>query len=194
MTSEHDRRLLLRMARETIAAHVCGTPAHVPGVSRVLERPGGAFVTLHKRGQLRGCIGHIEPTEPLGSVVPRCAVAASSSDPRFPPLAPEELDAVDIEISLLGPLEPITGPQDIVIGRDGLVVERGWQRGLLLPQVAIEWNWDAFQFLAHTCEKAGLRRDAWEKDAKVWRFDAEVFSERSLNTTDTEGTKDPRGS
>jgi AmmeMemoRadiSam system protein A len=181
MTSEHDRQLLLQLAREAIAAHV--RQSTIQSATRdpqpaILARPGGAFVTLHKRGDLRGCIGHIEPTEPLGRVVPRCAVAACSSDPRFPPVAAGELDALDIEISLLGPLEAIAGPQDIVVGRDGLVVERGWQRGLLLPQVATEWGWDAQTFLAHTCQKAGLPRDAWQKGAKVWRFEAEVFGER----------------
>lgn len=134
-------------------------------------------MTLHKRGELRGCIGHIEPTEPLGTVVPRCAVAACSSDPRFPPIAPSELEEIDIELSLLGPLEPIAGPLDIAIGRHGLVVERGWQRGLLLPQVATEWKWDADAFLAHTCQKAGLPRNAWRQGAKMWRFEAEVFGE-----------------
>ena len=188
MTSEIDRRLLLQLAREAIAAHV-GVPRESTiqsaiqsairnPQSAILARPGGAFVTLHKRGALRGCVGHIEPTEPLGGVVPRCAVAACSSDPRFPPVARDELDAIDIEISLLGPLAPIAGPHDIVVGRDGLVVERGWQRGLLLPQVATEWGWNAETFLAHTCQKAGLPRDAWQKGAKVSRFDAEVFGER----------------
>ena len=177
MTNEHDRQLLLRIAREALAAYVGAAPAQVHGDAGILARPGGVFVTLHKGGSLRGCIGHIEPTEALGSVVPRCAVSAGSSDPRFPPLAPDELEAIDIEISLLGPLEPIAGPQDIVVGRHGLVVERGWQRGLLLPQVATEWQWDADAFLAHTCDKAGLPRDAWKKGAKVWRFEAEVFGE-----------------
>ena len=178
MTTESDRQLLLRIAREAIAAFVSGAPAHVPGAADVLARPGGAFVTLHKGADLRGCIGHIEPTEPLGAVVPRCAVAACSTDPRFPPLASDELDAIDIEISLLGPLESIDGPADIVIGRHGLVVERGWQRGLLLPQVATERSWNADTFLAHTCRKAGLPLDAWKHGAKAWRFEAEVFGER----------------
>jgi AmmeMemoRadiSam system protein A len=178
MTSMPDRELLLRIAREAIAAYVCATPAPVPGAADVLARPGGAFVTLHKRGDLRGCIGHIEPSEPLGAVVQRCAVAACSADPRFPPLAADELDAIDIEISLLGPLERIAGPQDIVVGRDGLLVERGRQRGLLLPQVATEWNWDAAAFLARTCKKAGLPDDAWENGATLWKFEAEVFGER----------------
>jgi uncharacterized protein len=177
MTSEHDRSLLLQLAREAIAAHVGVAPAHVAGATEVLDRRGGAFVTLHKAGDLRGCIGHVEASERLGQVVPRCAVAAASSDPRFPPMSAPELEAVDIEISLLGALEPITGPADIVIGRHGLVVERGWQRGLLLPQVATEWGWDAEAFLAHTCQKAGLASDAWRTGAKVWRFEAEVFGE-----------------
>jgi AmmeMemoRadiSam system protein A len=177
MTSPHDRALLLRLAREALAAHVGVAPAHVPGLSGPLAEPRGAFVTLHNHGELRGCIGHIEPTTPLGKVVPRCAVAAGTNDPRFPPITPTELDELDIEISVLAPLEPIAGPQDIDVGRHGLVVERDWQRGLLLPQVAVEWNWDAETFLAQTCHKAGLPRDAWKHGAKKWRFEAEVFSE-----------------
>jgi AmmeMemoRadiSam system protein A len=179
MTNQRDRRLLLRLAREAIAAHVNRLPesaiSNLP--SAILVRPAGAFVTLHKRGDLRGCIGHIEPTEPIGVVVPRCAIAACSTDPRFPSVTADELDAIDIEISLLGPLEPIGGPQDVSVGRHGLVVERGWHRGLLLPQVATEWQWDAEAFLAHTCEKARLPRDAWQQGAKVWRFEAEVFGD-----------------
>jgi AmmeMemoRadiSam system protein A len=179
MTSDPDRALLLTIAREAITAHLNPSiqfaVSHLP--SAILARPGGAFVTIHKRGDLRGCIGHVEPTEPLGVVVSRCAVSAASGDPRFPPMAPDELEAVDIEISLLGPLERIAGAQDILVGRHGLVVERGWQRGLLLPQVASEWNWSAEEFLAHTCQKAGLPRDAWKKGATIWRFEAEVFGE-----------------
>ena len=183
MTSPAEREFLLRLAREAIAAHVgrllpqSAIRDPQSAMAGVLSQPGGAFVTLHKHGDLRGCIGHIEPTEPLGKVVPRCAVAACSSDPRFLPIAPAELEEIDIEISLLGPLEPIAGPQDIAIGRHGLVVERGWQRGLLLPQVATEWKWDADAFLAHTCQKAGLPRNAWRHGVSIWRFEAEVFGE-----------------
>jgi hypothetical protein len=176
--TDADRALLLRIAREAIAAHVGAGPAHVPGDVPILSRHGGAFVTLHKCGELRGCIGHIAGDEPLGKVIPAIAVSASSSDPRFPPMAPDELAEVDLEISLLGPLQPIAGPPEIIVGRDGLVVERGWQRGLLLPQVAVEWHWDAQTFLAHTCRKAGLPADAWQHGARVWRFEAEVFGEQ----------------
>ena len=177
MTTDHDRQLLLTLAREAIQAYVGVAPAHVATESGVLAQPGGAFVTLHKDGNLRGCIGHIEPSEPLGKVVPRCAVAAASTDPRFPPITADELRRIAIEISLLGPLERIHGPDEIVVGRHGLVVEQGWQRGLLLPQVATEWNWDGATFLAHTCHKAGLPRDAWQHGASIFRFEAEVFGE-----------------
>ena len=185
MTTEHDRQLLLQLAREAIGAHVGQSAISGPSAIRspqsamtdALARPGGAFVTLHHGGELRGCIGHIETTEPIGRVVPRCAVSACSADPRFPSVTAAELADIHIEISLLGPLEAIAGPQDVEVGRHGLVVERGWQRGLLLPQVATQWHWDADVFLAQTCHKAGLPIDAWKSGAKVWRFEAEVFSE-----------------
>jgi len=174
-----DRRLLLRIARDAIVAHVTGTTPLSAEPADVLSRPGGTFVTIHRHGDLRGCIGHIEANEPLGVVVPRCAVAACSRDPRFPPVTAPELPEIDLELSLLGPLEPIAGPDQIEIGRHGLVVERGWHRGLLLPQVATDWDWDAPTFLAQTCAKAGLPSDAWRNGATLWRFDAEVFGENS---------------
>jgi AmmeMemoRadiSam system protein A len=177
MTSLHDRALLLRLAREAIEAHVGVRPAHVASEAGILGTPGGAFVTLHKCGALRGCIGHIEANEPIGRVIPRCAVAAAASDPRFPPITADELRQVDIEVSLLGPLEPIAGAEDVIVGCHGLVVELGWQRGLLLPQVATEWGWNAETFVAQTCHKAGLPRDASSRGVRLWRFEAEVFGE-----------------
>jgi AmmeMemoRadiSam system protein A len=178
MTTEEDRRRLLQLARDAIVAHVTKRTAPAADLTGVFAQPGGAFVSIHNRGELRGCVGHIERTEPLGIVVPRCAVAACSTDPRFPGVSARELDDIDLELSLLGPLESITGPDQVEIGRHGLVIARGWQRGLLLPQVATEWHWDAPTFLAHTCQKAGLPRDAWQQGAEIWRFDAEVFGER----------------
>ena len=176
-TNDHDRAWLLTLARDAIVAYANERQLLTSISESIAERRGGAFVTLHKHGELRGCIGHIEPDEPLGRVVPRCAVAAASTDPRFPPVSLAEIPELEIEVSLLGPLEPITGPADIIIGRHGLVVERDRHRGLLLPQVATEWKWDAQTFLAQTCHKAGLSPDAWKRLAKIWRFEAEVFSE-----------------
>ena len=180
VTSQSDRRLLMQLAREAIAAHVASCPMPDPEMAGVLARPGGVFVSIHNRDELRGCIGHIENDEPLGRVVVRCAIAACSTDPRFPGVTVAELPELDIELSLLGPLEPIAGARDVEIGRHGLVVENGWNRGLLLPQVATEWGWDAETFLAQTCHKAGLARDAWTKGARLWRFEAEVFGEKEL--------------
>src|SRR5437773_640151 len=134
MTSEVDRQALLRLAREAIVAHVTGAPAPAADVCDAASRLGAAFVTVHNHGELRGCIGHVEVDEPLGDVIARCAVAACSSDPRFPPVTAAELPALDLELSLLGPFEPIAGPDDVAVGRHGLVVEMGWHRGLLLPQ------------------------------------------------------------
>jgi AmmeMemoRadiSam system protein A len=178
VTSDADRTLLLQLARCAIAAHVAGGPSPATELTGILARPCGVFVSLHNQGDLRGCIGHIEPNEPLGRIVVYCAVAACSSDPRFAAVTTSELSELDIELSLLGPLEPIAGANDVEIGRHGLVVEQGWNRGLLLPQVATEWHWDAPTFLSHTCHKAGLPTDAWQKGARIWRFEAEVFGER----------------
>ncbi len=177
MTSESDRQLLLRIAREAMAAHVGGGPAPPSDEQRLASRRGGAFVTLHNAGELRGCIGHIEAGDRLTDVVARSAVAACSADPRFPAVTAAEPPHVVIARSPLGPVEAIAAAADIEIGRHGLVVEQGWHRGLLLPQVAIEWKWDRDTFLAQTCHKAGLPRDAWKHGAKLWRFEAEVFGE-----------------
>jgi AmmeMemoRadiSam system protein A len=177
MTSQAERALLLRLARRAIVAHVGGTAAPIEESSDVLLRRGAAFVTIHSRGKLRGCIGQLEPRERLDLVISHCAVSASSQDPRFPPVSASELSELAIEISLLGPLEPIAVPDDCEIGRHGLVVEMGYRRGLLLPQVACEWQWDRETFVAETCRKAGLARDAWKHGAKLWRFEAEVFGE-----------------
>ena len=193
MTSPSDRRALLRLARDAIVAHVTRAAAPVTHVCDATERPGAAFVTLHKSGDLRGCIGHVEANEPLGGVIARCAVAACSADSRFPPVDASELPTLDLELSLLGPLEPIAGPDDIEIGRHGLVVEMGWHRGLLLPQVASEWHWDRETFLAQTCHKAGLPSEAWKSGARLWRFEAEVFGEDLGNTKDTKDTKEETG-
>ena len=172
-----DRAFLLGLARQAIVDWANGRTPGALAKGPLHDQFGGAFVTIHKRGDLRGCIGHIEGDEPLPDVIVRCAVAACSSDPRFSAVTSDELPELDIELSLVGPLEPIDGPGDIEVGRHGLIVEQGRLRGLLLPQVATEWSWDAEAFLAHTCHKAGLQRDAWKHGASLWRFEAEVFGE-----------------
>ena len=180
MTTDSDRQLLLRIARDAVVAHVGGAPLRETGPTALAGRRGGAFVSLHSRaGELRGCIGRIEQDQFLPEVVARCAVAACSTDPRFPPVALTEVADLVIELSLLGPLEPIAGAGEIEIGRHGLVIEKGRRRGLLLPQVATEWSWDCEQFLGETCRKAGLPQDAWQHGASIWRFEAEVFGEES---------------
>jgi AmmeMemoRadiSam system protein A len=177
MTGEDDRQLLLELAREAIESQVKAHTMPAPVTSPIFTQVAGAFVTIHKRGQLRGCIGHVEADEPLVRVITRCAVAAASADPRFSPVAPDELPEIRVELSILGPLEALHRIEDIEIGRHGLVVQQGWSRGLLLPQVAVEWKWDREMFAAETCRKAGLAPDAWAKGAKLWRFEAEVFGE-----------------
>ena len=183
-TTEADRLLLLRLARSAIHAHVSGAPLATLELAGIFGRRGGAFVSLHAGRTLRGCIGHLDAADPLGRVIPRCAVAACSEDPRFPSVTESELATIEIELSLLAPFEPITGPGDFEIGRHGLAVEDGWYRGLLLPQVATEWSWDADTFLAHTCRKAGLPVDGWKNGVKLWRFEAEVFGESQQSTVD----------
>jgi AmmeMemoRadiSam system protein A len=175
--NDADRRELLRIAREALMARIGGATAPERELSGASASPAGAFVTLIIRGELRGCIGHIEPDETLGRVVARCAAAAAISDPRFPAVTAAELAEIEIELSVLGALERVADLDEIEIGRHGLVVELGRHRGLLLPQVATEWRWDRGTFLEQTCHKAGLPRDAWKRGATVWRFEAEVFGE-----------------
>jgi AmmeMemoRadiSam system protein A len=177
MIDTAERQRLLRLARDAIVAHLSGLPAPAPAPSPIMDRRAGVFVSLHQGEALRGCIGHIEPDQPLSRGVPNSAIAAASTDPRFAPVTNDEMPELRIELSILGPLERIAGVHEIEIGCHGLIVERGWNRGLLLPQVAVEWGWDAEVFLSQTCHKAGLPLDAWKSAASIWRFEAEVFSE-----------------
>jgi AmmeMemoRadiSam system protein A len=182
-TSEPERTLLLRIAREAIDAHVNSRQSAVDsrqpdGAYDALARHrAGVFVTIYHAGELRGCIGHIEADQALPVSVARCAVAACSEDPRFPAVSASELAQIHLEISILGPMEAVGGPGDVEVGRHGLLVEMGRQRGLLLPQVATERRWDATTFLSQTCRKAGLAPDSWQHGADVWRFEADVFGD-----------------
>jgi len=175
--SGEDRRLLLRLAREAIAAHLRGSPAPQDETPTALDVRAGVFVTVKLHGQLRGCIGIPEPSQPLRQVVQHCAVAAAFEDPRFSALRLDELPSTTLEISVLSNFQTVTDPGDIAVGRHGLIIERGPCRGLLLPQVAVEHRWTVAQFLEHTCRKAGLPRDAWRYGATLETFEAEVFGD-----------------
>lgn len=141
-----------------------------------LQKPLGAFVSLHKRGELRGCIGMVEGPGPLFKTVKEMAVQAAFADPRFMPLTSGELDELDLEISVLTPLVQIKDPSEIEVGKHGLVVRRRSHSGLLLPQVATEYGWDRYQFLEWTCRKASLPPDAWkDAETRIYIFSADIF-------------------
>lgn len=144
--------------------------------SSTLKRELGAFVTLKLNGQLRGCIGNIQGTGKLYKTIWEMARAAAFNDPRFAPLTREEAEQIEVEISILGPVEPCFEPQQIKVGKHGLIVSRGSQSGLLLPQVPVELGWDRETFLKQTCVKAGLPKDSWNKvgTTLLW-FEAVVF-------------------
>jgi AmmeMemoRadiSam system protein A len=147
----------------------------------ILQEVAGAFVTLHTKGRLRGCVGQLAANDPLVSVVAYCAMAAALEDPRFSPMSRDELRGFEIEISVLSPLFEVS-PEQIEAGKHGLMVSRGGRRGVLLPQVATEHGWSAVQLLEATCEKAGLERDAWKQpETRIQAFTAEVFSELDAN-------------
>jgi AmmeMemoRadiSam system protein A len=174
---DSQRKRLLGIARKALDGYIgAGKIPPEEGVRGKLAAPGSAFVTLTKNGRLRGCIGYTEAVAPLFKVVQECAVAAATEDPRFPPVSSNELSSLRVEISVLTPLVPIR-PEEIEIGRHGLMVTQGRMRGLLLPQVAVEWGWDRETFLDQTCVKAGLPSSAWRHGATLLAFTAEVFGE-----------------
>jgi len=178
----HDKLFLLRLARETIEGRLAGeTRPPTPPPPGPLTENRGAFVTLSKRGELRGCIGHVVGFEPLWRSVMENAINAAFQDPRFPPLEAPELPGIEIEISALTPLRPVESPEEIQVGVHGVMIERGPFRGLLLPQVPIEYGWDRETFLDHTCRKAGLPPGSWrDPSTRIEVFSADVFSEKEL--------------
>jgi uncharacterized protein (TIGR00296 family) len=194
VTSEAEGRTAVELARSTVARAVqegrrpsrASTGPAGPALPELFAEPRGVFVTLkeHPGGGLRGCIGYPVPVYPLGAAIVQVAAAAALEDPRFPPLTPAELEQVTVEVSILTVPEVITTPDpagraaEVVVGRDGLIVDGDGASGLLLPQVATEQGWDATRFLSETCRKAGLRPDAW-RSARVSlrRFRAEIFRE-----------------
>jgi AmmeMemoRadiSam system protein B/AmmeMemoRadiSam system protein A len=175
--TEEDKRLLHRIARRAIEDVARGKPLPESTVeSGALMEKRGAFVTLKKRGRLRGCIGYMKGIKPLCQTIKEMAMAAAFHDPRFKPVTEAELPDLEIEISVLTPMKRIKDVEEIEVGKHGIFIEKGYKSGLLLPQVAVEYEWDRETFLEHCCLKAGLARDAW-KDGKtrICTFSAEVF-------------------
>ena len=176
--SPDDRGRLLAEARAAVADALAGRPPRPVAPEGVFARRAGVFVSFHLDGDLRGCIGHPGPDQPLATVVPECAVAAATGDPRFDAVSAGRTGAVrDRDLRARARSPTCATPATIVVGRDGLIAAQGWRRGLLLPQVAVEYGWDREAFLARTCAKAGLPPDAWTRGATISRFEAEVFDD-----------------
>ncbi len=177
--SAEERAFLLSVARQAIAAALEQREYLPEPLNDHLAEPRGVFTTLHIGGQLRGCVGQVIANASLTQAVAETAVSAAFSDPRFAPLTIDELPQVNIEISVLSPLRPIRA-RDVECGRHGLLVSLGGYRGLLLPQVATEYNWEAETFLEQTCRKAGLPPNAWQHpQAQIFGFTAELFGEEA---------------
>jgi AmmeMemoRadiSam system protein A len=169
---------LLRLARLAITLYLQeGTYPAMETDDAILKQKRGAFVTLKVKGQLRGCIGYPIPHKPLFETIIDVAVSAATKDFRFPSLEQKELEDTQIEISVLSPPKIIKDISEIEVGKHGIIITKGLNRGLLLPQVPIEWGWDRETFLRHGCMKAGIEEDAWKKGAQIEIFSAQVFSE-----------------
>jgi AmmeMemoRadiSam system protein A len=176
--SPTERAALLGIARGAILAHLGLRAAPELPLAGALGEPRGAFVTLTAEGELRGCIGTFQASEPLARTVARMAVAAASEDPRFSPVVATEVPRLTVAISALGPRQPLADPRAVRVGVDGLVVRSGWHRGALLPRVPVEHGWNAEEFLKHACLKAGLHARAWEEPGtELEVFQAEEFGE-----------------
>jgi uncharacterized protein len=184
MLTLEEGRLAVHLARQAFTDHTEKKKIiELRDLPPVFEEKRGVFVTLHKDGDLRGCIGYPLPIMPLGRAIVDSAINACSRDPRFPCVRPAELGRIEVEVTILTPPEAFTEPKKrlpelVTIGRDGLIVTRGPYSGLLLPQVAPEWGFDSLEFLSQTSVKAGLPPDAWlDEDTEVQHFQAQIFAE-----------------
>jgi AmmeMemoRadiSam system protein A len=173
-----EKRALLTIARKSVEFVIAGgARPEIPAVFRKLAAVGGAFVTLHRRGRLRGCIGRVTTLDPLAAVVAECAVAAATADPRFPCLKVDDLKELEIEISVLSIPQRVTA-DEVQPGIHGAIISREGRRGILLPQVAAKYSWSRECFLEQTCYKAGLDAGAWKDlETHIEVFTAQVFSE-----------------
>lgn len=173
-----EQNRLLQLARETVCATVTGQSLPLfETTSATLCSHSGCFVTIKQQGQLRGCIGSFVAQQPLWQTVQEMAASAATRDPRFYPMKPADLADFSLEISVLSPLQQVNSIEQIKVGTHGLYLIKGHHHGVLLPQVAVEYGWDRETFLRQTCRKAGLPDDAWQKDAELYLFSAEVFGD-----------------
>ena len=184
LANTEDRKELLKIARETIESYVRKRTVPSVGAEKMpddLKVHSGAFVTLHKDGNLRGCIGRFNADEPLYRVVQEMAVSSSTQDSRFPPVKPDELGQIDIEISVLTPLQKIESIDEIILGKHGIYIKKGFASGTFLPQVATETGWTLEEFLGYCArDKAGIGWDGW-KEAEIYPYEAIIFSEKDFN-------------
>lgn len=176
-------KIAVKLARKAIETYLAERRVIQDRLSGVFEQKRGVFTTLTKHGELRGCIGFPYPVKRLDEAIIESAIAAATEDPRFPPVRLDEMDEIIVEVTVLTPPEklnvkPIELPKHIEIGRHGLMIKRGFYSGLLLPQVAVEFGFDAEEFLSQTCMKAGLPPDCWlMEETEVYRFEGQIFKE-----------------
>jgi len=180
--NDQEKIFLLKLARETLNLYLKQGrwPEVIPDNPKLIRKQG-VFVTLKINGELRGCIGYPLPVKPLYQAVMEMAVAAATEDYRFPPLSPEELDRLSIEISVLTRPKKVNRPEEVIVGRHGIIISKGYNQGLLLPQVPLEYGWDLETYLSHGCLKAGLHPDEWRRGVNIEVFEAQVFSEDDYN-------------
>ena len=183
---DEDQQLLLGIARNAVEAHVSGNSLQLPVIRQgIVSQRHGVFVSIHRGKELRGCIGNVMTDSALYRTTARCAVAAATSDPRFPPVTLDELPHVTFELSVLSIPEPVHNVEQIEVGKHGLIISKGPARGLLLPQVATQYRWNRNQFLAETCMKAGIDPNAWKQGASIHYFTANVFGEKLIHPPTT---------
>ena len=188
--TESDGEILVKTARKVVTEYLT-THKKLKlddNIQTAYSYESGVFVTINDPSGLRGCIGNLLPDKKLFNALTDAAISAATEDPRFPPVKLSEIDKIIFEVSVLTPPieiqveDPLDYPKKIKVGKDGLIIKAGFNSGLLLPQVPIEYGWTEEQFLSHTCEKAGLSRDFWKnKEAQVLKFEGIVFKEETPN-------------
>lgn len=182
---DEKKKTILKLARNTIESYVKDGVSHKFNTEdEELKQQNGAFVTLHKNGALRGCIGLIESDSPLYETIMDMSIQAARSDPRFPPVEKEELNEIDIEVSILTKPRKAGSIDEVEPGKHGVIVKKGFASGVFLPQVAAETGWSKEEFMENLCEgKAGLHKDAYKDPAaSIYVFEAEVFGEKDFDT------------